>query len=425
MFHLESSKVKDLILQGKIGLEKESLRIDTMGRMAQTAHPFSVEDERVTRDFCENQTEINTLAYPSAHETVAALDEHNRCVQRALAARPEREYLWPFSNPPYIRDEEDIPVARFDGIRSNKTEYRRYLEERYGKYKMAYCGIHFNFSFGEELLEKDFRVGGGWNFPDYKNRLYLDLAQKVTAYGWLLTALTAASPVLDGSFLTKGLKGEDAFLGLASPRCSEIGYWNHFTPIFDYSSVDAYAASIEKYVLDGFLRAPTELYYPVRLKPRGLNNLDALRKKGVDHIELRMFDLNPLCREGIDARDVVFTHLFLAFLAATPRITLNPLAQVRSVQNFKNAAKYDLNLVRILLPNDSPYSLLDAGRTILQRMKTFFKDAGKEILDVLDFEEEKIANPWKRYAHEVRRLYSGTFLQKGLTLAKRRQEEYL
>ena len=118
-----------------------------------------------------------------------------------------------------------------------------------------------------------------------------------------------------------------------------------------------------------------------------------------------MFDLNPLCREGIDARDVVFTHLFLAFLAATPRITLNPLAQVRSVQNFKNAAKYDLNLVRILLPNDSPYSLLDAGRTILQRMKTFFKDAGKEILDVLDFEEEKIANPWKRYAHEVRRLY--------------------
>lgn len=80
---------------------------------------------------------------------------------------------------------------------------------------------------------------------------------------------------------------------------------------------------------------------------------------------------------------------------------------------FTAGLDFNLNLVKILLPSDSPYSLLDAGKTIIHRMKTFFKDADKEILDVLDFEEEKIANPLKRYAHEVRRLYSGTFLQKG------------
>ncbi|MCI9539182.1 MAG: hypothetical protein HFG35_13130 [Eubacterium sp.] len=67
-----------------------------------------------------------------------------------------------------------------------------------------------------------------------------------------------------------------------------------------YQSIESYADSIEKYVLQGLLKAPSELYYPVRLKPAGENNLENLRKNGVNHIELRMFDLNPLCAEGLE-----------------------------------------------------------------------------------------------------------------------------
>ena len=77
-----------------------------------------------------------------------------------------------------------------------------------------------------------------------------------------------------------------------------MGYWNEFAPIFDYSSVNAHADNIQKYVDRGLLKAPSELYYPIRLKPRGDNSLEALRRYGVDHIELRMFDLNPLAEVG-------------------------------------------------------------------------------------------------------------------------------
>ena len=96
-----------------------------------------------------------------------------------------------------------------------------------------------------------------------------------------------------------------------------MGYWNEFAPVFDYSDIGSYAESIRKYVKKGLLKAPSELYYPVRLKPAGDNNLDALQKNGVNHIELRMFDLNPLAEEGLEEKDVVFAHLLMVWLAST------------------------------------------------------------------------------------------------------------
>ena len=54
---------------------------------------------------------------------------------------------------------------------------------------------------------------------------------KVAAYGWVLTAVTAASPLLDSSYMEKDKTGGDTFNGLASTRCSELGYWNYFAPI--------------------------------------------------------------------------------------------------------------------------------------------------------------------------------------------------
>lgn len=164
------------------------------------------------------------------------------------------------------------------------------------------------------------------------------LASAAAAYGWLLVAVTAASPLLDISFVEKGKCDGDTFNGLASTRCSELGYWNFFAPIFDYTNIRAYAGSIQRYVDENLLRFPTELYYPVRLKPRGINNLNTLREQGVDHIELRMFDLNPLVPGGIDERDLTFAKLFLVWLASTPREAISIKAQVQAVQNFKNAA---------------------------------------------------------------------------------------
>lgn len=100
-------------------------------------------------------------------------------IERTLRALPQREYLWPFSNPPYIRDEDDIPIARYGGQETSKTVYRQYLSDRYGRYKMTFSGIHVNYSFSEELLKTDFELSGESDFQDYKNELYVTLAERV------------------------------------------------------------------------------------------------------------------------------------------------------------------------------------------------------------------------------------------------------
>lgn len=422
MLHADHPKIRELLLKGNFGLEKESLRIDGSGFLAHTPDPFPNE-EHIVRDFCENQVEINTPVMKSAAEAVQALAESDRIIQKKLKRLPKREYLWPFSNPPYIRNEADIPVARFYGEDVSKTEYREYLADRYGRYKMVFSGIHVNYSFDETLLREDFAISGETDFDEYRNQLYVVLAEKAAAYGWILTAVTAASPLMDSSFVEKGKFDTDTFNGLASTRCSELGYWNYFAPIFDYNNIRAYADSIQYYVDAGLLRFPTELYYPIRLKPRGQNKLETLRAQGVDHIELRMFDLNPLSSTGIDERDLSFAQLFLVWLASTPREEFSVKDQVQAVQNFKNAAHYDLKTVKIVPPNGEVCSVADAALHVLDRMEVFYRDFPAEVRTVLDFQREKFVDAENRYAWKIRHTFAGGFVNKGLDLARQRQEE--
>lgn len=424
MLHTNDPAVRALLLKGNFGLEKESLRVTPEGRMAHTPHPFP-DDEHIVRDFCENQTEINTPVLHSPQEAVDALFAYTCQIQRRLASLPRPELLWPFSNPAYLHNEADIPVAQFSGGRAGKTGYREYLSDRYGRYKMTLCGIHVNYSFSDELLAAGFAAAGGGDFAAYKNRLYLDLAEGAAAYGWLLTALTAASPLMDSSFVEKGRFGEDEFNGMASTRCSELGYWNYFTPIFDYSDIRAYAGSIQRYVDEGFLAAPTELYYPVRLKPAGKNNLDTLREKGVNHIELRMFDLNPLVPAGIDVRDILFAQLLLVWLAARPRQPLTPRDQVQAAQNFKSAAHYDLKTVKIVPLSGEVCSVAAAGVRVMGQLWEFYQGFPQEVFDVLAYQEAKLLEPERRYAWQVRRRFDHGFVRKGLELARQQQEEMI
>ncbi len=422
MLHIENENVRTRLLKGQFGIEKESLRITRDGYLAHTSHPFP-KDAHIVRDFSENQTEINTPIANSAKEAVELLGVYYRKLQAGLKGLPKREYLWPFSNPPYIINEDDIPIAQFFGEQAAKTDYREYLSDRYGRYKMTFSGIHVNYSFDERLLLADFALSETKDFTEYKNQLYVVLAEQAAVYGWLLVAVTAASPLLDGSFVEKKRYDEDTFTGLASIRCSELGYWNYFTPILDYTDITRYADSIKQYVDDGLLRVAAELYYPIRLKPAGEYDLLALQEGGVDHIELRMFDLNPLTPVGIDWRDVGFAQLFLVWLVSRPRQDFPKYAQVQALQNFKNAAHYDLKTVKIVMPDGKVCSVIDAALSVLLEMQEFYAGYPKEILEILDFETAKFTDQENRYAYQVRQEFGGGFVKKGLVLAHKQQEE--
>ncbi len=421
MIHFDDNAVRDVLLEGRFGLERESLRLTEDGMLSQTKHPFPG-DPAIVRDFCENQTEINTTTHDSLQGALEELRQIDCRLRMTLEGLPRREILWPFSNPPVIRSEEDIPIAQFYGEEAGKTRYREYLSEKYGRTIMTYCGVHFNFSFSEVLLARDRLVSNCRNPVEHKNRIYLDLAQNLLEYGWLLVALTAASPLMDRSFYDLRYPGQTVFTGMGSCRCSETGYWNDFVPTMDYSSLDAYGESILQYVRKGWLYSPAELYYPIRLKSYGQNDLHVLMEKGVSHIELRMIDLNPFLPWGVDERDLQFAHLMMVWLSCLEAEPMNDRQQIRAAANFKKAAHYDLHRTRYRDRQERSVPMDEAGLAILRQMKEFYRDGPDWTNEILAYQTEKLKRPSSRYAAEVAQWFGDDYTGCGLSYAKERQQ---
>ncbi|MCH5304541.1 MAG: hypothetical protein J1E41_06725, partial [Ruminococcus sp.] len=229
----------------EIGIEKESLRITSGGRLAHTPHPFDENEKNIDRDFCENQIEFISDIFTDSEKLVEHLEKlHNKTYSKI---KKNGELLWPFSNPPYVSGEDDIHIAKFSEKCKQREDYRSYLATKYGKMKMLFSGIHYNFSFSDGFIRTAAQQSGA-DYSDFKNRLYLELAKKLTEYGWLIVYLTSASPLLDNSYIRyTALEDNDQFR-YASVRCGEAGYWNDFIPILNYSSLREYTDSIRRYV---------------------------------------------------------------------------------------------------------------------------------------------------------------------------------
>lgn len=279
-------------------------------------------------------------------------------VTTLLHLKTGKELMWPFSNPPYVLGEKDIPIASYEGVLRGKELYREYLAGKYGKRKMLFSGIHFNFSFSEKILEEGYRNSTFASLQEYKNQIYLELAKKVTKCSWLIVYLTAASPVMDGSFFHDEDLGKVVLKNLASPRCSKIGYWNDFDPLLDYENLQSYVKSIESYVAQGQLKEAAELYYPVRLKPKGENTLERLKNYAEDGIWIET-----------------------GWNSAMP---------------VKQAALH-----------------------VLASMKQFFKRIGKEeLMEIIYFQEQKIFCPNNRYAVQIKSMFEKDYVKRGIELAE-------
>lgn len=392
------------------GIEKESLRVTPDGRPAQTLHPFV--QNNIDRDFCENQVEMISSVHYDTASLFGELEELHRIVYDKL--RGMDELLWPFSNPSVVLSEDEVPVARFEGALKEREIYRNYLARKYGKAKMLYSGIHFNFSFSEDLLRAAFKRSCESDFRSFKDSVYVELARKLLRYTWLIVYLTAASPLVDESFLRLNGLPADGRYRYASMRCSDVGYWNDFLPILDFSDVRSYVQSIERYIDLGLLYAASELYYPLRLKPRGKNALDTLREKGVNHIELRCLDVNPLSRIGLFEEDIRFIHLMMLWLMSLSDTGMDERSQRAAINNIKTAA-YDNDTENTIDLDGRKVPLREAAAQALSELHHFAQTYAPDFLTAVTYQEEKPRG--KRYAAIVRERFTD-YIGGGLKLAK-------
>lgn len=369
----------------RFGIERETLRVTNDGKLSQSPHPFT--KESLSRDFCENQLEIITPVCNSIDEAINALVELSKEAETTLDKMDEK--IWMCSNPPHFESKNEIPIAQYDGDQIAKHHYRIKLQRRYGKALMLYSGIHFNVSFSNDFIGKD------------TDGFYMNLLKQSMRYSWLITMLTAASPVYDVSFDKTHQPGKSVFDGYASMRNSKRGYWNQFVPVLDYGSLSAFCDSVQNLIDKGALFSEGELYMPVRIKCKGANSLAQLRN-GVDHIELRMFDLNPLNPLGIIKEDLEFAYLWLIYLTTLSDFSYSEQLQKESIKNHQNAAKLNLDNVKI-----DGLAIMDVANTFLQDMKDYFIDDGAAV-SVIDAQMQKLGQG-QRYAEKLYEMHMADF----------------
>lgn len=97
--------------------------------------------------------------------------------------------------------------------------------------------------------------------------------------------------------------------------------------------------------------------------------------------------------------------------------------QIMANANYKQAAHYDLDGSKIVLPGGYVGTLREATLYVLERMERFYRRLHSEetpfdeAFAVLDYQRKKITHSADyRYAEIIRRQFSGGFVTKGLTL---------
>ncbi|HEM6301943.1 TPA: bifunctional glutamate--cysteine ligase GshA/glutathione synthetase GshB [Streptococcus suis] len=288
------------ILQATFGIERESLRINSDNRVAQTPHPESLGSRSfhpyIQTDYSEPQLELIT---PVAHSTKEARRFLGAITDVAVRSMNKSEYLWPLSMPPVI-SEDEIQIAQLES--NYEYQYRVGLAERYGKLLQSMSGIHYNFELGKDLTQQLFEASGYQDLLAFKNALYLKLAQNFLRYRWLLTYLYGASSLAEKGFLT------DEIGCVRSIRNSNYGYVNAPDVRISFSSLEQYVTDIEQAVASGQLSAEKEFYSAVRL--RGAKTSRDFLTKGITYLEFRNFDLNPFEPLAISQETLDTTHLF-------------------------------------------------------------------------------------------------------------------
>jgi glutamate--cysteine ligase len=426
-----------LLLDGKWGLEKEAQRVTAAGELAMTEHPAAfgskLSNPHVTVDFAESQIEIITS--PSA-SIEGAFEELNQ-LQSYVESELGDELLWPLSMLPRLPEEDLIPLARFgdseEGI--EKELYRAGLSLRYGKKMQMVSGIHYNYSFGDQLLAHLYsQFGDGVSMRAFADEAYTAMARNYLRNRWLLIYLFGASPTIDSTYYSVVCQ-ELEHLAKCCPescgpiadyekqavslRVSRFGYStaNHENSMLIFNSLQAYINGIRKLLTtkdhkstksgmrnkgkthqrnDHALQKESEFYSSIRLKrvtEQGETQLDALANRGVQYVEVRILDLIPFSKTGVELSQLYYLHVFMHYCLMEDSAQFTEAEVYGMNKNHHLVSLYGRKPNLKLFPyNERPLRLQDWAENIFKKLK--------QIASVMD-----LADPTNTYTNSVEQQY--------------------
>jgi glutamate--cysteine ligase len=242
-----------------------------------------------------------------------------------------------------------IPLAQYgsSNVGRMKTIYRRGLGYRYGRQMQTIAGVHFNYSLAQDFwpMYKDV-LGSEQGDDDFRSEHYLGLVRNFRRFGWLVLYLCGSSPAMCKSFAADSevsmpaLNAETLYEPFAtSLRMSDLGYSNQNQSKMNISlnSLDAYVRDLSAAIetrepdyekigikVDGeyrqlnanTLQIENEYYSSVRPKRvanSGERPTAALRRGGIEYVEIRSLDINVDDPAGINQNTMRFVEAFLIY----------------------------------------------------------------------------------------------------------------
>jgi glutamate--cysteine ligase len=364
-------------LQGGLkGVEKESLRITPKGRIATSPHPkalgSALTNEHITTDYSEALIELVTPPFAQTWELIQYLCDLHQFVYRHLAD----ELLWATSMPCAIEGEETIPIADYglSNVGTMKTVYRRGLGHRYGRVMQAISGVHFNYSFPEVFwpvfadLRETRDVGA-----DFRSDAYFALLRNYRRHGWIVLYLFGNSPVLCPSFLQgrrvdwlEPFEPGSVYAPYAtSLRMSDLGYRNKSqaalsvsvnsldeyvrdltraitTPNADYQKIGVKVDGVYRQLNANLLQIENEYYSfirPKRVAMSGERPTTALRRGGVQYVEMRSLDVSAFDPVGVNENKLRFLEAFAAYCVLAPSPPIETSEQAEMDGNHARVAR--------------------------------------------------------------------------------------
>jgi len=445
---LVNSRVNGALQGGLKGVEKESLRVSPKGLVVRTPHPqalgSALTNEHITTDYSEALIELVTPPFPHTWELVQYLCDLHRFVYQHL----EDELLWATSMPCAIEGDESIPIAQFgtSNVGRMKTVYRQGLGHRYGRVMQAISGVHFNYSFpehlwpllGEILATSD--TGQG-----FRSDVYFALLRNYRRHGWIVLYLFGNSPALCSSFLQgRKVGGLREFMPgtlyapyATSLRMSDLGYRNKSQAGLNVSvnSLDHYIRDLTRAIstphppyeklgvkVEGeyrqlnanLLQIENEYYSfirPKRVTQSGERPTKALRRGGVQYVEMRSLDVSAFDPVGVNQNKLRFLEAFAAYCALSDSLPIENSEQAELDGNHALVAREGREPGLMLRRDGRDAPLRDWALKIVDAMRGVCDlldqgDAQRPYTTALETQEAKVRNvaltPAARTLEEMR-----------------------
>lgn len=404
----------DEILSGSFGIEWESLRVKGDGELSLTPHPEVFGDKLtnplVTTDFSESQIEIITPTFDTIDE---AFDTFSLISDIVNSSLKEDEYLWFQSIPCILPYCDKIPIAKYSEDGESSQKYREDLAKKYGVKKQMISGVHFNFSFSEDLLKKVQAIyGNDLDFKEFKNNVYLRVARNYLRYCWLIIYLTGCSIGSHKTFSNDCIHLMDAqddygsYYSTKGPsfRNASCGYKNLIELYPSYNSIDEFTRDIEGFIDDGDLSQAKELYTQIRLKPKNPKDLlNSLKNDGIEYIEVRTLDINPFYKCGLVKHDMKFLHLFLIYMLIKDESDYADWQKEAKINEENVAEKAYVESMR-LLKDGEEVTLKEWASDIINEMYGMCEVFGISESHTLDLMLNRVSNPDLTYGKRLLKL---------------------